>query len=39
MSSALSQWATDAFNLVLQRLDKIVDALERLADAAESRKR
>ena len=32
----MADWATNAFNLLLERLDRAVDALERIADATEA---
>lgn len=31
----MNDWLTDAINLLLERLDRAVAALERIADAAE----
>jgi hypothetical protein len=37
--SAFNAWVTDAFNLLLQRLDRACDALERIADALEDERK
>jgi hypothetical protein len=35
--SEMMGWATDAFNLVLERFDRLCDALERVADSLEGK--
>jgi hypothetical protein len=37
MNAQMINQLTDAFNLLLERLDKIIAALERIADASEER--